>query len=237
MIDGRHGPRRAGDGPGRGGPCAGAARPGARGDRDLPARAAGPRGPQTPRGCRPDRRHRGALEGRRGVDHPAVGVLRRVHGRAALRPGDPRPAPLVQPRGPGGADRAAARRVRHRARWRRPHGGRKAQRELLAEHPGRADERAVRVLAGHGGHRRRGLVGVARADRSARRGAAAHPHARALRRRAPRGAPGGRRPGAHHPHADQAARGGDLGPARLLGAGRGQFGARRRPAGHHGVRP
>lgn len=46
-----------------------------------------------------------------------------------------------------------------------------------------------------------------------------------------------RRPGADHPHAHQAPRGGDLRPAGLLGVGRGQFGARRRPSGHHGVRP
>ncbi|CAK7284507.1 hypothetical protein SGPA1_30380 [Streptomyces misionensis JCM 4497] len=86
MIDGRHGPRRAGDGPGRGGPCAGPARPGARGHRDLPARPPGPRGPQTPGGRRTDRRHQGALAGRRGADHPAVDVLRRLHRCAARRP-------------------------------------------------------------------------------------------------------------------------------------------------------
>ncbi len=51
VIDGRHGPRRSGDGPGRGGPCAGAARRGARGDRDLAARPPGPRRPQTPEGA------------------------------------------------------------------------------------------------------------------------------------------------------------------------------------------
>ena len=55
---------RAGDGPGRGGPCAGAARRGARGDRDLAPRPPGPRGPQAPRRRRADRRHQGAL-GRR----------------------------------------------------------------------------------------------------------------------------------------------------------------------------
>lgn len=48
-------------------------------------------------GAEAHRRHQGALGCRGDVDHAAVGVLRRVHGRAALGPGDPLPPPLVQP--------------------------------------------------------------------------------------------------------------------------------------------
>ncbi len=245
VIDGRHGIHRAGDGPGRGGPCAGAARRGARGDRDLAPRLAGPRGPQTSGGRRAHRCHPGALDVHGGVDHAAVDVLRRVHGRPAYRPRHPLPPPLVQPRGPRGADGTADRRVRHRRGQRhrdgqRPHPARRCeqtQRALLAHHPRRPDERAVRDESGHGRRRRRGLVGAARPDRPAGGRTPAHPPARALGGRAPRRAPGGRRPGAHHAHADEAARAGRLGPAGVLAGRGGQFGSGRRPAGHDGVRP
>lgn len=210
-----------------------------------PPRPPGPRGPQAAGRRRAHRGDQGALGVRRRVDHPAVGVLRRVRGRAALGPRDPLPPPLVQPRGPGGADRAAARRVGHGRGLGDRHGQRthparqcgQTQRAVLAGDARGADERAVRDEPGHGRRRRRGVVGTARPDRPAVRRTPAHPPARALRRRTPRGAPVGRRPGAHHPHPHLAARAGDLRPARLLAAHAGQFGPRRRKAGHHGLRP
>lgn len=239
VIDGRHGSRRAGDGPGRGGPCAGAARPGARGDRDLAPRPAGPRGPTTAGGRPADGCHRRAVDVHGGGDHAAVDVLRRVHGRAAQGAGDPRPAPLVQPRGPDGADGAAARRAGHGRRERRGHRQRadaarrsgragRAQRALLALHPRRPHERAVRDVAGHGGRRGRGLVRSPRPHRLTVGGTPAHEQTGALRRGAPGRAPGRRRPGTGHPHAQEAARTSRVRSPRVLEAGGGQLGPRRR---------
>ena len=131
-------------------------------------------------------------------------------GRPDDRPRGARPAPLAQPRRPGGADRAAARRRRHRcasaAADAAPRPAGRLSEQFTPGAAGRPDERLVREVAGRDRRRRRRVVRAARPDRPARRRAAAHPLAGALGGVRPGRAPVGRRPGADHRRADRAAR-------------------------------